>query len=50
MKVGDAGDLAEKMKLFLENRELFRQQQLIMKEAMKQLEWKEVVAKLLQEI
>lgn len=38
------------MKLFLENRELFRQQQLIMKEAMKQLEWKEVVAKLLQEI
>lgn len=50
VKVGDAGDLAEKMKLFLENREIFRQQQLIMKEAMKQLEWKEVVAKLLQEI
>lgn len=49
-KVGDSDDLAEKMKLFIDNQNLFAQQQEIMNLAVKQLEWKKVVAKLLEEI
>ncbi|SFH59228.1 Glycosyltransferase involved in cell wall bisynthesis [Lachnospiraceae bacterium NLAE-zl-G231] len=49
-KVGDVCDLAEKMKLFIEKREMFLKQQSMMKVAMKHFEWKEVVANLLKEI
>lgn len=49
-KPGDIEDLAEKMKLFIENKELFDQQKVLMEAAMKELEWKEVVSKLLKEI
>lgn len=49
-RVGDSDDLAEKMKLFVEDQKLFVQQQEIMNSTVKQLEWKEVVAKLLEEI
>lgn len=50
IEAGNVEDLIEKMKLFIQKREIFEQQRLIMKEAVKELEWKEVVAKLLHEI
>ena len=47
---GRLADLAEKMKLFVENKELFDQQKVLMEAAMKELEWKEVVSELFKEI
>lgn len=49
-KPGDFDDLAEKMKLFVENKELFNQQKSLMEAAMKELEWKKVVSELLKKI
>ena len=47
---GNVNDLFDKMRLFVENPEMLIQQRGIMQNAVKQLEWKEVVAKLLNEI
>lgn len=49
-KVGDAQDLCEKMEIFVKDLDEFKRQKEIMKSAMKKLEWKEVVAELLNEI
>lgn len=50
VKPGDIDDLAEKMEYFIHNSDLFDTQRAVMKNAMKELEWSEVVRKLLMEI
>ena len=47
---GNARDLASKMEYLVDNPDEFKKQKDIMKQAMKQLEWKEVVANLLNEL
>ena len=50
VKTGDAQDLANKMEYLIDNPSEFKIQKDIMQQAMKQLEWKEVVAKLMKDI